>query len=135
MAALKKSTYRRKGIDGLLVIQSIVEHDPIDLALDTGASNTTIDLNRILMLGYDLTDALRTVPIETASGVINTHIFKISEMTCLGITRKNIEISTYDFLAYGLFAEFDGVLGLDFLEGYQFCVDLTTDEVSVLKKE
>ncbi len=61
-------------------------------------------------------------------------MFKIEEMSCLGITRKKIEVSAYDFLAYGLFSEFDGVLGLDFLEGYQFCVDLTTDEITVIKK-
>ena len=134
MATLKKSTYRRKGKDALLIISSLIEYDPVDLALDTGASNTTIDLNRILMLGYDLSDALREVPIATASGIISTYIFCVREVSCLGVTRKNFEISAYDFLAYGLFSEFDGVLGLDFLEGYQFCVDLTSDEITVLKK-
>ncbi len=63
MATLKKSNYRRKDKDGLLIISSLIEHDPVDLAFDTGASNTTIDLNRILMLGYDISDASRKVQI------------------------------------------------------------------------
>ncbi len=135
MAAVKHFPFKRKSEDGLIVISCQIDFNPIDIALDTGASHTTVDLTQLLMLGYEINDAVRTEKIETASGVIKAFVFKISSINCLGITKNNFEINSYDFLAHGIFSDFEGVLGLDFLEGIKFCVDMDFFEITIQNKK
>ena len=51
-----------------------------------------------------------------------------------GITRSNIEVCSYDFLANQVLSEFDGVLGLDFFETEKICIDFAESEITVTKK-
>jgi predicted aspartyl protease len=133
MATLKKHTFTRPNADSLVVIPCQIDNDPLALALDTGASQTTIDLNPLLMAGYEIKNALRTVPLETASGIIEASIFVIKSLTILGITKRNIEVCAYDFFAYHLLTDFDGVIGLDFFEDVKFCVDMKNSIISIEK--
>ncbi|MBK9459426.1 MAG: retropepsin-like domain-containing protein [Sphingobacteriales bacterium] len=105
--------------------------DTIALALDTGASHTTFDLTQILMLGYSVTDAIRMERVKTGGGTVETYVFVLKQLTCLGITRTNIEVSAYDFFAFNIVADFDGVLGLDFFEDVKFCIDLKQKEINI----
>jgi predicted aspartyl protease len=133
MATLKKHSFTRPNADSLVVIPCQIDNDPLALALDTGASQTTTDLNPLLMAGYEIKDALRTVPLETASGIIEASIFAIKSLTILGITKHNIEVCAYDFFAYHLLTDFDGVIGLDFFENVKFCVDMKNSIISIEK--
>ena len=78
-------------------------------------------------------DAIRTEQIETASGVIEAHVFVVKEFSSLDIQRKNIEVCAYDFLAYHLLTDFDGVLGLDFFEDVKFCIDMQKNVITTLQ--
>jgi hypothetical protein len=131
MAIVKSFPFEKSTDDGLIVVSSKIGYDHIAIALDTGATHTTVDLTQLLIIGYEVKDAIRTEPIETASGVINTLIFNVSEFSCLGIKRRNFEISAYDFLFYGIVSEFDGVLGLDFFKGVKFCIDMENNVISI----
>lgn len=108
----------------MIVVPCYVGFDKLALALDTGASHTTIDLTSLLIAGYEMKDVIRTEQIETASGVIEAHVFMVKEFNSLDIKRQNIEICAYDFFEYHLITDFDGVLGLDFFKNVKFCVDM-----------
>jgi predicted aspartyl protease len=131
VVAIKKFPFKRKDKDSLITIPCRVGIDTIALALDTGASHTTFDLTQILMLGYSISDSIRMEQVETGGGIVDTYVFKLNELRCLGITRSNIEVSAYDFFAFDIVADFDGVLGLDFFEDVKFCVDLQQTEITI----
>ena len=57
--------------------------------------------------------------------------FDLEEFECLGITKTNFEVQVYDFLAHGITSDYDGVVGLDFLKEYKFCIDINKGVVSV----
>lgn len=96
----------RTNEDDLVVIPCKIDGDKITLALDTGASHTTVDLTPLLLAGYSVSDAIGTEKIETASGIIEAHIFVVRRMECLGITRKNFKLSAYVFFCVSFFIRF-----------------------------
>lgn len=123
--------FTRQTEDNLVVVPCQVDDDPLALALDTGASHTTIDLTPLLMAGYELKDNIGTTRMETANGEIDTYIFVLREFSSMGLTRKDMKVASYDFFVRGLFAEFDGVLGLDFFEGHKVCLDLAENVITL----
>lgn len=96
---MAKNTYpfELKTTDSLINIECRLEDENYRFALDTGASQTVIDLAALMIAGYDLHDIIRTVQLETGNGSVDAYIFKISVFTALGITRHNMEICSYDF--------------------------------------
>ncbi len=78
---MKKQEFTRPTNDSLIVIPCKIEENPLALALDTGASHTTVDLTPLFMSGYELKDAINTEQIETASGIIDAYIFKVKSFT------------------------------------------------------
>ena len=128
---MRKYPFKRKDKGSLITVPCRIGIDTIALALDTGASHTTFDLTQILMLGYSVTDAIRMERVETGGGTVETYVFVLKQLTCLGITRTNIEVSAYDFFAFNIVADFDGVLGLDFFEDVKFCIDLKQKEINI----
>ncbi len=131
---MNEHRFTRKTEDNLVVIPCQVDKDRLALALDTGASHTTIDLTPLLMAGYELKQSIGIASMETANGEIDTYIFVIEEFSSLGLTRKNMKVASYDFFAHGIFADFDGVLGLDFFEGHKVCLDLDENVVTLHTK-
>lgn len=108
--------FEREPESGLIIVS--VEIDGkynLKMVLDTGATNTTIDSNTLYLLGYDLKDNIGTVEIETANGSIDTEIFEVKSFSSLGISKEDFQIQVYDFLAHGIFSDYNGLLGLDFL--------------------
>lgn len=101
------------------------------MVLDTGATNTTIDSNALYLLGYDLKDHIGTVEIETASGIIETKLFEIASFYSLGQTKNNFQIQVYDFLGHGIFSDYNGLLGLDFMEGTKFCIETKRNTITI----
>ena len=119
----------------IITVDCKIEQDNYTLALDTGASNTVIDLAALLILGYEVKDALRTVEFETAKGVLTAYVFQVKEITSLGITRKDIEICSYDFFTNNIFSDMHGVLGLDFIQDCKICLDMVEQEITILQKK
>ena len=128
---MKKTTFERENDERLIVIDCKVQKHKVFLALDTGASHTTIDLAALIIAGYGVSDALREVEIETASGVIKAYVFKIKTLFALDTLLHDIEICSYDFLSYQLLSDFDGVLGLDFFKGMKFCIDMNQSIITI----
>jgi len=60
--------------DSLIIVSCRLDKDPLSLALDTGASHTTIDMTPMLMAGYEINNALNIEKIETASGIIDAYV-------------------------------------------------------------
>src|SRR5450755_3270321 len=107
--------FKRETESGLIIISIEIDGKyELKMVLDTGATNTTIDSNALYLLGYDLKDNIGKVEIETANGIIETEVFEIHTFFSLGLTKKNFQIQVYDFLAHGIFSDYNGLLGLDF---------------------
>jgi predicted aspartyl protease len=123
---------RREPDSGLILVNIEIDRKyQLKMILDTGASNTTIDSNALYLLGYDLKDNIGTVEIETANGVIETEVFEIGIFASLGLVKKKFQIQVYDFLAHGIFSDYNGLLGLDFLEGTKFCINTRTNTITL----
>ena len=124
--------FKREPDSGLILVNIEIDNKyELNMILDTGASNTTIDSNSLYLLGYDLKDNIGTVEIETANGIIETEVFEIGTFSSLGMTKENFQIQVYDFLAHGIFSDYNGLLGLDFLEGTKFCIDTNNDIITL----
>ncbi len=115
----------------LIIVLASVDGFDLRLALDTGASNTIIDLTALLIAGYRKTDATDVVEIETGKGVIQADVYQVKELRTLGITCRNVAVSAYDFLASSVLTDIDGVLGIDFFEGRKLCIDFGQSVISV----
>ena len=123
--------FKREPKSGLILVNIEIDKKyELKMILDTGATNTTIDSNVLYLLGHDLKDSIGTVEIETANGIIETEVFEIDSFSSLGIEKLKFEIQVYDFIAHGIFSDYNGLLGLDFLEGTKFCID--TNENTIL---
>ena len=109
---------------GLIIVSVEIDNRyELKMVLDTGATNTTIDSNALYLLGYDLRDKIGIVEIETANGIIETEVFEIQNLSSLGLSKDNFQIQVYDFLAHSIFSDYNGLIGLDFLQGTHFCID------------
>ena len=125
--------FKRESESGLILVNIEIDNKyELNMILDTGASNTTIDSNSLYLLGYDLKDSIGTVEIETANGIIETEVFEIETFSSLGLTKEKFQIQVYDFLAHGIFSDYNGLLGLDFLEGTKFCIDTKIDVITLI---
>lgn len=126
-----KFRFQREEDEGLLIVSvPIDDRYELKMALDTGATHTTIDSNALYLSGYALKDSVATVEIETANGVIETEVYEIKQFLSLGITKQQFAVQVYDFTTHGIFSAYNGLLGLDFLEGKKFCIDLDKQEIT-----
>lgn len=125
--------FKREPENGLIIVSIEIDNKyELKMVLDTGATNTTIDSNALYLLGYDLKDSIGTVEIETANGVIETEVFEVGSFSSLGQTKDKFQIQVYDFLAHGIFTDYNGLLGLDFFEGTKFCIDTKLNLITLI---
>jgi predicted aspartyl protease len=125
-------SFKREPESGLIIVSIEIDGKfELKMVLDTGATNTTIDSNALYLLGYDLKDNIGKVEIETANGIIETEVFEIHTFSSLGQIKKNFQIQVYDFLAHGIFSDYNGLLGLDFFEETKFCIDTNSSLISL----
>ncbi|MEZ0483301.1 aspartyl protease family protein [Fibrella aquatica] len=118
--------------DSLIRIDAQIGRSDLTLALDTGATHTVIDLTLMLLNGYDLSKVVRTVEFETAKGPINAYVFRIDQLTALGKTVRNVEVSSYDFIGNNVIFDIDGVLGLDFFKESELIINFKNHTISLL---
>ncbi len=128
---MREEKFKRSSNESLVIIKCGLLNHQVALAIDTGASHTTIDLTALLIAGIELKQSLRIEKLETASGVIEAYVFIVAEFSALGITKQNIEICAYDFFAHNVLCEFDGVLGIDFLSDHKICIDFIKAEITI----
>ncbi len=116
----------------VILIEVIFDFSTLIFLLDTGASHSIIDFSTVLIEGYSSYDFIGTESVETANGVIEANILEIKFLKGIGIVKENFKIMTYDFIENGLFTNFHGVLGLDFLNNNKICIDFLKSEISTL---
>jgi predicted aspartyl protease len=131
----EKTTFQRQDEESLMLIDFTINRSTVLLAFDTGATHTVIDFTALLLMGIVIPKNAETVLLESAKGIIEAQVVQVSECRFCGITRQNFNILTYDYLANGVLADIDGVLGLDFLQGHKFCIDMSNSELSILKSK
>ena len=125
-------SFKREAESGLIIVSIEIDNKyELKMIFDTGATNTTIDSNALYLLGYNLKDNVGTVEIETANGIIETEVFEVNSFSSLGKTKEKFQIQVYDFLAHGIFSDYNGLLGLDFLEGTKFCIDTRLNTITL----
>ena len=125
--------YLRSDEDVIIVDASIVDKYKFRLALDTAATHTTIDSNVLYFSGYELKNSKGEKEIETSNGIIVVETYDIERLEYLGLTKNNFEVQVYDFLAHGITSDYDGLIGLNFLRDFKFCIDIVNTEISIGK--
>jgi gag-polyprotein putative aspartyl protease len=135
---MKKYPFDLATDEDLIVLPALLDGYEIQLALDTAATQTIIDFNILLLLGYDEQYMVGKHLLETANGIMEASIFKISSLQVFDLELTNMEITSYDFLQKGLASSYDGVLGLDFFrlnKQGQLIVDFQKNLVYYTKKK
>ena len=87
----------------------------IEVALDTGATTTSIPIYVVSALGYNVSNPKDIVEVITGSGVEEAPVIEIKGLTAIGQTIENIEVMCRDL---PLEAPVEGVLGLNFLMNF-----------------
>lgn len=121
--------FERTTEDSLIEVIADIDRTTALFVLDTGASHTIVDLGILIKEGYRMGDTKGLVFIETANGLIQAHKFTVSKLLCLGIEKENMEVST--FLFDDPQENVKGVIGLDFLDGLEVCINLKEYVITV----
>lgn len=120
------------GQQGLIVVRAQVTGPSgiaiLGLALDTGATRTTINSGLLVAVGYDPAASLERTEVTTGSGVEFAAVVSLSKLVALGTDRTDFPV-----LAHTLppSAGVDGVLGLDFLRGQVLRIDFPNGRLTL----
>jgi len=89
------------------------------LVIDTGAAATSIEPAILEALGYSSRDAILRTRVPTPAGVQHGHLFRVRRFHALGAELSSFVVQALSFNdEYGV----DGLLGMNFLENYNFTV-------------
>jgi predicted aspartyl protease len=100
----------------------------IRLALDTGASETLVNWDIAVLLGYDPSASPTRRQITTGSGVEFAPEISIDRIEALGMERRRFPVLCHTLPPS---AGVDGLLGLDFLRGQRVVLDFRTGVITV----
>jgi len=115
----------------ILVYVLMDENHDFKMMLDTGASNTTFDINTLLMADYPIGNIIETGMAETSGGIVEVDIIETNAIFAFGHTVHGMKIQIYDFHKHGILSDYDGLLGLDFFENTKFCIDMKNQTIEV----
>ncbi|MDE0482603.1 MAG: retropepsin-like aspartic protease [Candidatus Poribacteria bacterium] len=93
------------------------------VALDTGASDTSIPTKVASDLGYDLSNPKHLVRLTTGSSTVPAKIITVRKLTAIGETVENIDVLCHDLPEE---STIDGVLGLNFLRHFDLNISFST---------
>jgi predicted aspartyl protease len=98
------------------------------LALDTGATGTTINQALLVAIGYDPAVAEDRIEVTTGSGLEYVPRFPVDRLVALGRQRDSFPV-----LAHTLppSASVDGLLGLDFFRPYKLTIDFPSGKITL----
>jgi len=110
---------------GLIVIPSRLHGFHTDtivrLALDTGATNSMVNWDMAVLLGYDPASSKERIQVTTGSGVEFAPRIVVKKVEALGRSLENFPILCHTLPPS---ATVDGLLGLDFFRGVRLMVNL-----------
>ncbi len=100
----------------------------VQLALDTGATQTMLNSRHLVLLGYDPASLTPGCELTTASGVESAPEVTLRKIEALDIERVDMSVVCHDLPpSTGV----DGVLGLDFFQGRRLVIDFRQGTVDV----
>jgi predicted aspartyl protease len=98
------------------------------LALDTGATNTVVNVGALVALGYDPASSPERLQITTGSSVEFVPQLKLEKIIALGHERADFPVFCHTLPPS---AGVDGLLGLDFLQEKTLIIDFRKGEVAL----
>ena len=93
---------------------------PVRLVVDTGATYTMISAATAKELNIDAQRAQRTMPFQTANGVIQAPLANLESVIVGGMEIKNLTAAIHDAVPS---AQVAGLLGLNFLSNFRLDID------------
>jgi hypothetical protein len=111
---MKKYAFSLETDEDVIIIDSMIDDYPIRLAIDTAATQTVIDWNMLMMIGYTPQNGGDWIQLETSNGIIEAQFSPLNSFETLEDKRQNFNVLSYDFLSKGILSPYDGILGLDF---------------------
>ncbi len=111
-----------------VTLEGVDSRKRISSVLDTGATFTMIPWEIAEILDCDPAHSKEKTKIITANGVEHVPVVMLKSVTCLGMTADHV-----DAIVHNLPPEsyVDGLLGLNFLRNFRFCVDVKRDIFSL----
>ena len=103
-------------------------HTVIRLALDPGATETLVNWEIAVLLGYDPSASPSRKRITTGSGVEFAPEISIDRVEALGMERLRFPVLCHTLPPS---AGLDGLLGRDFLRGQRVVLDFRTGVITV----
>ncbi len=99
------------------------------LALDTGATRTTIGHAPLVSLGYDPGAVADRIQVTMGGSIEFSPLVNIMKIDALGWSSESLNV-----LAHTLppSAGIDGVLGLDFFRSRRLTIDFNTGEIDLI---
>lgn len=104
---------------------------PVKLVVDTGATYTMISAATAKELSIDPQQAPRTMPFQTANGVIQAPLTNLESITVGGMEIKNLTAAIHDAVPS---AQVAGLLGLNFLSNFRLDIDTDKGVLHLEKK-
>ena len=101
----------------------------IRLALDTGATTTTVRSSVLVNLGYDPAASPERLPMTTASGVEYVPRIPIARIEALGESQEPFAVIAHTLPPS---ATVDGLLGLDFFRERGLTIDFRSGTIEVV---
>lgn len=110
--------------EGLVIVPTVIggprKTQVVSLAVDTGATCTTINRFVLEAIGIPFGWGDDRVEIATAGGLGTVSRVKVGFVEALGIRKEFPHVLANEM---GHFTSFDGLLGLDFLRGHRLTLD------------
>ena len=99
----------------------------LQLALDTGATSTLVNIAMMVSIGYDPALVSDRLQVTTGSSVEFAPCIKLKKMCALGKERMELPVLCHTLPAS---AGVDGLLGLDFFRGLKLIIDFRKGRIS-----
>ena len=100
----------------------------IEVALDTGATTTSIPIYVASALGYNISNPKDRRDVVTGSGVEEVPFIEVKGLTAIGQTIENIEVMCHDLPPD---AYVEGVLGLNFLMNFDVNISFSKRTIAL----
>jgi clan AA aspartic protease (TIGR02281 family) len=130
LAAKASIPFQRNG--QVVVIEAMLnKRTPAKFVVDTGASYTMISSAMAKELSIELTENQRTMPFQTANGVIQAPLTNLESIVVGGMEIKNLTAAIHDAIPDSTVA---GLLGLNFLSNFRMDIDTQKGVLHLEKK-
>jgi len=117
----------------VVIIQAMLNNKrSAKFVVDTGASYTLISNALARDLSIDVGQSLKTLPFQTANGLIQAPVTNLESVTVGGMEIRNLAIAVHDAIPDPQVA--GGLLGLNFLSNFRMDIDTQKGMLHLEKK-